>query len=207
MLGFAAQKDAALNGEGFDAITGRTIRHDSGLKRWARGLKQTLKINTFNAVLFLGSVCLSILGIVASIKLLVQTFANNPAITSFTCVSPVLWELWEPTPKTCIGDFKDWGVARVLTGRTKCRPKDGHEDKFKIILLISSIYLALYGFHLSPLYLSFNLNASQSVTDVILDKCLFNWKLRQSLIAVQLIVPQQHKMVIVEFTPQSLIGE
>lgn len=90
MLGFAAQKDAALNGEGFDAITGRTIRHDSGLKRWARGLKQTLKINTFNAVLFLGSICLSIFGIVASIELLVQTFANNPAIPSFTCVSPVL---------------------------------------------------------------------------------------------------------------------
>jgi hypothetical protein len=30
------------------------------------------------------------LGIVASILLLVQTFANNPSVTSFTCISPVL---------------------------------------------------------------------------------------------------------------------
>lgn len=90
MIGFVAQREAALAGEGFNALTGETVRHDSGMKRWARGLNKNFKTNTFNAVLFLGSVCLCALGIVASILLLVQTFANNPSVTSFTCISPVL---------------------------------------------------------------------------------------------------------------------
>jgi len=90
MLGFTAQRDAALPGEGFNAITGETVRHDSGMKRWIRGLKKSFRINTFNVILFIGSITLCVLGTVASILLLVQTFAKNPAITSFTCTSPVL---------------------------------------------------------------------------------------------------------------------
>jgi hypothetical protein len=90
MLGYAAQSDAALPGEGFDQTTGRTIRHDSGMKRWARGMKKHIKTNLFNAFILIGAVFLCALGIVASIILLVETFQSNPKITSFTCVSPVL---------------------------------------------------------------------------------------------------------------------
>jgi len=90
MIGFRAQKDAVMDGEGFNALTGETTRHDSGIRRWVRGLKKNVKVNTLNAILFLGSACLCFLGMVASIKLLVLTFATNPAITSFTCTSPVL---------------------------------------------------------------------------------------------------------------------
>jgi cytochrome P450/NADPH-cytochrome P450 reductase len=38
MIGFAAQRDAALVGKGFNALTGDTVRHDSGRKRWAYGV-------------------------------------------------------------------------------------------------------------------------------------------------------------------------
>jgi hypothetical protein len=90
MIGFTAQKDAILPGEGFNAVTGETLRHDHGIKRWSRGLRKSFKANGFNAILFLGSLSLCILGVVASIQLLVLTFANNPSVTSFTCTSPIL---------------------------------------------------------------------------------------------------------------------
>ncbi|KIW99095.1 uncharacterized protein Z519_00758 [Cladophialophora bantiana CBS 173.52] len=85
MLGFAAQKDAYLPGESFDPTTGRTVRHDNGMKRWVRGLKQHIIMNLFNTFILIGAVFLCGLGIVASIILLVETFESNPKITSFTC--------------------------------------------------------------------------------------------------------------------------
>ncbi|KAL8850216.1 MAG: hypothetical protein Q9221_004815 [Calogaya cf. arnoldii] len=55
MLFHCAQRDAIQEGvEGFDPSTGQTIRQDSGMSRWMRGLRKHSALNAFNFRLQLG---------------------------------------------------------------------------------------------------------------------------------------------------------
>lgn len=90
MLGLAAQRDAILPGEGFNPTTGETTRTDHGLRRWIRGLRTHIMSNLSNAIMFLGALTLCVLGMYASIELLILAFKYNDTVTSFTCISPVL---------------------------------------------------------------------------------------------------------------------
>lgn len=89
MLGFRIKRDALQQGEGFDPSSGQTLRHDGGMKRWARGFKKNLLFNVFNLFFFLGSLTTAVLGIYSSIKGMKDAYAKG-ASTGFSCKSPVL---------------------------------------------------------------------------------------------------------------------
>lgn len=89
MLGFEIQKDAIMDGEGFDPATGIVTRKDSGIKRWVRGFKTKWHVNSFNLVLFLGACTTAGLGIYSSIVSLIAAFGGTSVATSFGCTAPV----------------------------------------------------------------------------------------------------------------------
>ncbi len=78
-----------LPGEGFDPITGVTIRHDEGMKRWVRGFKKTWYI-TLPAILYtLAGLATSGMGTWAAIEALIAAFGpGGSVLTSWTCVNP-----------------------------------------------------------------------------------------------------------------------
>ncbi|KAE8448332.1 hypothetical protein EG329_009576 [Mollisiaceae sp. DMI_Dod_QoI] len=78
-----------LPGEGFDPITGITIRHDEGMKRWVRGFKKTWYI-TLPAILYtLAGLATSGMGTWAAIEALIAAFGpGGSVLTSWTCVNP-----------------------------------------------------------------------------------------------------------------------
>ncbi|KAL8839650.1 MAG: hypothetical protein Q9170_001656 [Blastenia crenularia] len=88
MLFHCAQRDAVQEGEGFEASTGRTIRHDHGVSRWMRGLRKNAALNAFNLFFFLGSLTTAILGIYSAVKGLIDAYAKT-AVTGFSCTNPV----------------------------------------------------------------------------------------------------------------------
>ena len=88
MLGYRIKKDAIMEGEGFDATTGRTVRHDRGFARWRRGYMKSWMLNTFHIIFFLGSTATAILGIYSAVLGIISAYgAGSPP--SFSCRSPV----------------------------------------------------------------------------------------------------------------------
>lgn len=89
-LGYRCQLDAILPGEGFDAATGITTRHDSGMKRWTRGFMKHWYLNTFNVIYFLGGLVCSGMGTWAAVEGLIAVFGpGGTEATSFGCGAPV----------------------------------------------------------------------------------------------------------------------
>lgn len=88
MLFHNAQRDAIQEGEGFEASTGRTIRHDEGMARWIRGLRKNAALNTFNLLFFLGSLTTAVLGIYSAVVGLIDAYAKT-AVSGFSCTNPV----------------------------------------------------------------------------------------------------------------------
>lgn len=88
-LGYSIRRGAELPGEGFDAATGRVVRHDSGLRRWIRGFfKGNWWLNVWHVLFFLGSLATAGLGAYSAITALIDAF-KNPQTTAFTCHSPL----------------------------------------------------------------------------------------------------------------------
>lgn len=54
VLGLLDQKGVFQSGEESDPATGRTIRLEGGMKRWVRGFKQNILLNSFLLFIFLG---------------------------------------------------------------------------------------------------------------------------------------------------------
>ncbi|KAL9011035.1 MAG: hypothetical protein Q9173_004091 [Seirophora scorigena] len=88
MLFHNAQRDAIREGEGFEASTGRTIRHDAGMTRWMRGLRKNVALNAFNLFFFLGSLATAVLGIYSAVVGLIDAYAKT-AVSGFSCTNPV----------------------------------------------------------------------------------------------------------------------
>ncbi|THX21220.1 hypothetical protein D6D17_00186 [Aureobasidium pullulans] len=91
MLGVQIQHDAIRpeQGEGFNPATGETIRHDHGIKRWARGfMAGRWYIKLWNFVFFLGALVTCVLGTYSSVKSIVDAYASGSS-TAFSCVGPV----------------------------------------------------------------------------------------------------------------------
>lgn len=86
-------KRAALNDdEGFDPTTGATVRHDSGIRRLARGFvaqgPKRMLGSVFNLLYFLGALALAGLGAYSAITVLISAYASS-VTTSFVCKSPL----------------------------------------------------------------------------------------------------------------------
>ncbi len=88
MLGYQIKKDAMLDGEGFDPVTRQVTRHDAGIKRLARGFRKRWPLNTFNVIMFLGSVVTAILGIYSAALGIKSAYAQG-APPSFSCQNPL----------------------------------------------------------------------------------------------------------------------
>ncbi|RFU33150.1 hypothetical protein B7463_g3182, partial [Scytalidium lignicola] len=87
LVGYNCQKDAILPEEGFDPRTGVSNRVDNGWKRWMRGYKKKLALNTFDVLYSLAALATAGLGLYASGTGMRETFANTP-LTPFTCNNP-----------------------------------------------------------------------------------------------------------------------
>ncbi|KAJ5215108.1 hypothetical protein N7468_010787 [Penicillium chermesinum] len=89
---FWLKKYSLADGEGFDPSTGVTVRHDGGVKRFARALtKMGMKrmfLFVFNVLYFLGALALAGLGAYSAITSLKTAYATA-VTTSFTCQSPL----------------------------------------------------------------------------------------------------------------------
>ncbi|KAF2137207.1 uncharacterized protein K452DRAFT_236198 [Aplosporella prunicola CBS 121167] len=87
-LGFNCLKGSLVEGDGFDPTTGRVVRSDTGVKRWVRGFKKQLLLNSFNTVYFLGSIVTAVLGIYSSIHSMHRQYTTGGSVESFSCNSP-----------------------------------------------------------------------------------------------------------------------
>jgi hypothetical protein len=91
MLGFSVQRDAIIvaEGEGFDPTTGRTIRSDSGVRRWIRGfLAGRWYVKAFNCIVAIGALVTAGLGMYSSIEGIIEAFKGGRN-TAFSCRGPV----------------------------------------------------------------------------------------------------------------------
>lgn len=89
-VGYNCQIGAHLPGEGFNAATRETIRHDGGYKRWVRGFMKKWHINIASSLYFLGGLTLSGLGSWAAIESLITWADGESSIaTSWGCAVPV----------------------------------------------------------------------------------------------------------------------
>ena len=89
MLGLSIQRDAVGEDEGFDPSTGRTTRHDSGAKRWARGfMAKRWYVKLLNAIVGVGALVTAGLGMYSSIEGIMDAFQGGRN-TAFSCTGPV----------------------------------------------------------------------------------------------------------------------
>ncbi|MCJ1251113.1 hypothetical protein MMC30_008344 [Trapelia coarctata] len=88
MLGYQIKKDAMLEGEGFDPVSRQITRHDAGMRRWTRGFMRRWPMNTFNIIIFLGSIVTAILGIYSAALGIKSAYAQG-APPSFSCQNPL----------------------------------------------------------------------------------------------------------------------
>ena len=89
MLGLSIQRDAVGEDEGFDPSTGRTTRHDSGAKRWARGfMAKRWYVKLLNAIVGVGALVTAGLGMYSSIEGIMDAFQGGRN-TAFSCQGPV----------------------------------------------------------------------------------------------------------------------
>jgi hypothetical protein len=87
MTGFLVQRDAMLEGDGFDPASGQVIRQDSGMSRWIRGYNTRFTFNTWNVIYALGSLATAVLGVYSAIVQIIGAYATGNS-TSFSCESP-----------------------------------------------------------------------------------------------------------------------
>jgi hypothetical protein len=91
-LGYYIQQSAMRADEGYDPATGASVRHDHGIKRWARGFVSgpwwIRCMNVWNVVYLLGALSVAGLGAYAAIQGLIDVF-QNPQVNSFSCTSPL----------------------------------------------------------------------------------------------------------------------
>jgi len=87
MVGYMSKKMAMGDGEGFDATTGQTIRHDTGFARFMRGYRKNMLFNTFNVFFCLGSAACAILGIYSAAIGIQLQYAHGAGV-SFSCANP-----------------------------------------------------------------------------------------------------------------------
>lgn len=88
-IGFWIKKNALGDGEGFDPVTGQTVRHDGGIRRIVRGFfSRRWYMHIFNILYFLAALALAALGAYGAIETLKIMFESNKT-TSFTCHSPL----------------------------------------------------------------------------------------------------------------------
>lgn len=89
---FWIHRAALGDGEGFDPMTGTTVRHDRGIKRLARGFAslgpKRMALGIFNIFYFFGALALAGLGAYSAITILITSFAES-VTTSFVCQSPL----------------------------------------------------------------------------------------------------------------------
>lgn len=86
---YCIQKGAALPGEGFDPYTGVTTRHDSGIKRYARGIMKTWYLSIPTILFAMGGLASSGMGSWAAIQGLEEVFGPGGTIqTSWSCAGP-----------------------------------------------------------------------------------------------------------------------
>ncbi|KAJ5820512.1 hypothetical protein N7474_006103 [Penicillium riverlandense] len=89
-VGYNCQMGARLPGEGFNAATRVTVRHDGGYKRWVRGYMKKWHINIASTLYFLGGLALSGMGSWAAIEALIAWGEGTSSIaTSWGCEVPV----------------------------------------------------------------------------------------------------------------------
>lgn len=90
MLALDIQRDAILPEESFDPSTGTVTRVDSGWTRLKRGFfARRVPLKLWYILFAAGSLATAILGIYSSVSSLITTFADNPAISSFSCTAPI----------------------------------------------------------------------------------------------------------------------
>ena len=87
LVGYNIQKDAVLPEEEFNPRTGKAVRVDSGWKRWVRGYKKKIVINTFDVLYSIGALATAGLGIYASVTGMHASFTTT-SLTPFTCNNP-----------------------------------------------------------------------------------------------------------------------
>ncbi|KAJ5309609.1 uncharacterized protein N7443_002070 [Penicillium atrosanguineum] len=89
---FWIHRAAMDDGEGFNPMTGATVRHDHGIKRLARGFAslgpKRIMLSVFNIFYFFGALALAGLGAYSAIVTLKSAYAES-VTTSFVCTSPV----------------------------------------------------------------------------------------------------------------------
>ena len=92
-LGYEIQKNAIKAGEGFDPQNGQIVRYESTVKRWYRGFWSGGSIqvaqNIWHVLYFLCSLAMCGLGMYAAVQGMIEVFAANEALNSFSCVSPL----------------------------------------------------------------------------------------------------------------------
>jgi hypothetical protein len=88
MVAYNCQKDSVLPEEQFDPHTGEARRVDSGFRRYWRGFKKQLVLNSWDSIYFLAALAASILGIWSSIVGMIAAF-DGASVTAFTCANPV----------------------------------------------------------------------------------------------------------------------
>lgn len=86
--GFWIMETAMQPDEGFDPVTGKTIYHDRGWRRWTRGFARNRYFNTANIVYAAGCLAVAGLGLYASIESLIEAF-EIPQVNAFSCTSPL----------------------------------------------------------------------------------------------------------------------
>jgi len=77
-----------LEGEGFDPVSQQVTRHDAGMRRWTRGFMRRWPMNSFNTIIFLGSIVTAILGIYSAALGIKSAYAQG-APPSFSCQNPL----------------------------------------------------------------------------------------------------------------------
>lgn len=83
------QQSAAQEGEGYDPATGRTTRHDQGLKRWIRGFLNGWKYTVPATLYSLAGLASSGMGTWAAVLALEAAFGpDGTVLTSWTCTNP-----------------------------------------------------------------------------------------------------------------------
>ena len=86
-VGFMSKRDAMLPGDGYDPTTGRVVRQDGGLKRFMRGFRKRVLLNSFNVIFCLGAITTAILGFYSAVIQLKAAYGSG-ASTSFSCSNP-----------------------------------------------------------------------------------------------------------------------
>jgi hypothetical protein len=88
-LGYLVQRNAMLEGEGFDPATGKDNRQDRGVKRFLRGFfAKAWYVDAWHILYAGGALSVAGLGSYAACVALMEAF-QSPQIKAFSCLSPM----------------------------------------------------------------------------------------------------------------------